>query len=123
MLRDLYLMYACAWDFLIMRTRIIIHYTNVMTYTGEWDESDDFKKLCKEPISSLQIQEEYGKLYTLSLKRKKLNAFWQRDYIQNGKISNRSILRKLSKNIWVDLNLDCITGRRTVIIIRENINA
>lgn len=106
-----------------MRTRIIIHYYNGITWTSHWDESQDFKNLCQDPISSLQIQEEYGKLYTLSLKRKKLNAFWQRDYIQNGKISNRSILRKLSKNIWVDLNLDCITGRRTVIIIRENINA
>ena len=106
-----------------MRTRIIIHYINGMTYTGEWDESEDFKNLCKDPISSLQIQEETGKLHTLSLKRKQLNAFWQRDHKQKDKLTNRSILRKLSKNIWVDLNLDCITGRRTVIIIRENINA
>ena len=107
--------------FLIMRTRIIIHYYNGMTYTGEWNESQDFKNLCKDPISSLQIQEEDGKIHTLSLKRKKLNAFWQRDYRQQDKLQNRSILRKLSKNVWIDLNLDCITGRRTITIIGENI--
>jgi len=114
-------MYTCAWDFLIMRTRIIIHYTNGMTYTGEWDESQAFKNLCKDPISSLQIQEENGKLHTLSLKRKQLNAFWQRDHKQGDKLTNRSILRKLSRNVWIDLNLDCITGKRIITIIKENI--
>jgi hypothetical protein len=109
--------------FLIMRTRIIIHYYNGMTWTGDWDESEDFKSLCKDPISSLQIQEEGGKNHTLSIKRKQVRAFWQRDYRIEGKLQNRSILRKLSKNVWVDLNLDCITGRRTIMIIKENIDA
>lgn len=106
-----------------MRTRILIHYFNGNTFTGEWDEILDFKTLCENPISSLQIQEEGGKYHTLSLKRKQLDAFRQRDYIKEEVIQNRSILRKLSKNVWVDLNLDCITGRRTIMIIKENINA
>ena len=104
-----------------MRTRIIIHYVNGTTYTGEWDESEDFKNVCKDQISSLQIQEENGKLHTLSLKRKQLNAFWQRDHKKEDKLTNRSILRKLSKNIWIDLNLNCITGKRIITIIKENI--
>ena len=88
-----------------MRTRILIHYLNGKTFTSKWDEILDFKSLCKIPISSLQIQEEAGKYHTLSLKKKQLKSFWQRDYRVAGKIQNRSILRKLSKNVWLDLNL------------------
>ena len=109
--------------FLIMRTRILIHYVSGMTWRGEWNETVDFKTINHNNtiISSLEIQEEGGRNHTLSLKRKQLNAFWQRDYRQGDKLQNRSILRKLSKNVWIDLNLDCITGRRTINIIRENI--
>lgn len=105
-----------------MRTRIIIHYYNGMTWTGDWDKSVDFKTLNYNPISSLQIQEENGKYHTLSLKKRKaFNIFWQRDIIKKHKIINRSILRKLSKDIWIDLNLNCITGKRKIIIIKEDI--
>jgi len=104
-----------------MKTRIIIHYGNGKTHTGKWDESEDFKNLCQGQISSLQIQEEGGKNHTLSLKRKQLNAFWQRDFRKGDKLISRSILRKLSKNIWLDLNLDCVDGIRRVTIIKEEI--
>lgn len=114
-------MYACAWDFLIMKTRILIHYFNGKTFIGDWDISYNLNDLNMSPISSLQIQEESGKYHTLSLKRKQLNAFWQRDLIKEDKILNRSILRKLAKDVWVDLNLDCISGKRRVTIIKENI--
>ena len=104
-----------------MKTRILIHYTSGKTYTGKWDESQDFKNVCKSQISSLQIQEEGGKNHTLSLKRKQLNAFWQRDTRNKDKLISRSILRKLSKNIWLELQLDCTEGIRTVTIIKEEI--
>lgn len=107
--------------FLIMRTRIIIHYYNGMTRTGDWNDYEDFKLLCIEPVSSLEIQEENGNKHTLSLKRKHLNAFWQRDKIECDKILTRSILKRLSKDVWIDLTLDCTTGNRTIIIIREDI--
>lgn len=104
-----------------MRTRVIIHYYDGVTWTGDWDELVNFKTMNQNPISSLQIQEEGGKNHTLSLKRKQLNAFWQRDFTRGDKLISRSILRKLSKDIWLDLNLNCDSGKRRVTIIKENI--
>lgn len=104
-----------------MKTRIIIHYYSGKTWIGDWNNSDDFKKLNNSPISSLQIQEGNGKHHTLSLKRKQINSFWQRDYKKDDKLISRSIFRRLSKDIWLELNLDCDTGKRKVIIIKEDI--
>lgn len=106
-----------------MRTRILIHYASGMTWRGNWDETVDFKTINHNNtiISSLEIQEEGGRSHTLSLKRKQLNAFWQRDSRHRDKLMERTILRRLSKNIWLELNLDCITGGRRITIIREDI--
>jgi len=104
-----------------MRTRLILHFFNGNTWTGVWDCIYDLKELFKESLSSLQIQEENGKIHTLSSKRKQTSTFWQRDYIKNKKIYSRSILKKIGEITWVDLNLDCLTGKRTINIIREHI--
>lgn len=104
-----------------MRTRLLIHYLDGKTFSGDMDCRHDFKELSKKPISSLQIQEEAGKMHTLSSKNKKSNTFWQRDYIKSGNIISRSILKKLKKDIWLDMNIDCNNGKREITVIRETI--
>ena len=116
-------MYACAWDFLIMRTRLLIHYANGKTFTGEWDKSYDFSSLRKTAISSLQIQQDNGIYHTLSCNKKKINNFWQKDQREEGKLINRSIFKRLSKKVWLDLTVDCINYKRKITIIREDVEA
>ena len=113
-------MYTCTWDFL-MKTRLLVHYLDGKTFTGRWDYKYDFKKLSNKPISSLQIQRNDLKMYTLSSKRKQSNTFWQRDHIKNKELVARSILKRLNKDIWLDMYINCDTGKRNITIIREEI--
>lgn len=104
-----------------MRTRLLIHYANGKTFTGEWDKSYDFSTLRKIAISSLQIQQDNSIYHTLSCNKKRLNNFWQKDKVVEGKLINRSILKKLSKNVWLELTINCVDSKRTITIIREDI--
>ena len=106
-----------------MRTRLIIHYIDGKTFTGDWDVTYCFRNLNERPISSLQIQQSNGVNHTLSSKKKQLNAFWQRDEIIDFKIVTRSIFRRLSNNIWLVLSVQCDSCKRKISIIKEDIGA
>jgi hypothetical protein len=103
----------CAWDF-FMNTRLLIHYKDGNTFTGEWDTYHPFKDLNTKPISSLQIQSS-DNLYTLSA-NKKNSEFYSRSY--KDKIS---ILRHVCDNIWIELSINKITEEKNINIIKEYI--
>ena len=115
---------TCAWDFLFMRTRLLIHYLDGSTFKGTWNKDYDFMELETKVIRSLQLQEEDGKLYTLSSKIKTKGTFWYTSYYnEEDNLRYRSIFRKLKENIWLQLKLDTNTGEKEILIIKENINA
>ena len=97
-----------------MKTRLIIHYTDGKTFTGEWNKYHPFKDLNTKRISSLQIQTE--NMYTLASKKKQKSEFYSRQ----GK-NHISILKRISRNTWIELKIDKNTEERTVNIIKENI--
>ena len=72
-------------------------------------------------LSSLQIQQEDGKIYTLSSKSKEASTFWQRDYLKGGDIISRSLFKRLNEDIWLEMNINCGTGKREITIVKKNI--
>lgn len=104
-----------------MKTRLLIHYLDGKTFTGEWNKIYDFRNLNNKPISSLQIQKDIGKTHTLSSKKKQKNIFWQRDKVKTDRIICRSVLKRLTKDVWLDLTVDCETGNSKIVVIKENI--
>lgn len=98
-----------------MKTRLIIHYADGKTFTGEWNKYHPFKDLNTKPISSLQIQSENNR-YTLSSKRKQSSEFYSRQ--GEKKIS---ILKSIHRNIWIELNIDKATEERSINVIKDYI--
>ena len=107
-------MYTCAWEFFIMKTRLIIHYSDGETFTGEWNKYHPFKDLNTKNISSLQIQSSSDKLYTLSSKKKQCSEFYSR---QSKDII--AILKRIHRNIWIELEINKFTEDRTVNVINS----
>lgn len=97
-----------------MKTRLIIHYLDGRTYTGDWNTHYLFRDLNTKPISSLQIQ-SFNKLYTLSSKKKDSQFF------SRGSKDHLSILRYLDKYLWIELRVDKNTGESKINIIEEYI--
>ena len=102
--------------FFIMDIRLIVHYSDGNTFTGDWNLFYDFIKLNSKKISSLQIQTSNENLYTLSSKKKQNSTYWFRK--QNDLIS---ILKRLHKNIWIDLSINKNTEEKLINIISEDI--
>jgi hypothetical protein len=99
-----------------MRIRWIIHYLDGKTIISDWEKEIPFYKYWSKDISSIQLQKESGKLYTLSVKKKQSGIFWQRDTEKS-----RSILKRLHKNIWEELTLYLDKNKPEIKIIKENI--
>lgn len=98
-----------------MDIRLIIHYSDGHTFTGEWNIYHPFKDLNTELISSLQIQTD-NNLYTLSSKKKQKCNFYSRqaeDYI--------SILKEIYRDVWIELTIDKNTEEKVINVIKENI--
>jgi hypothetical protein len=104
---------TCAWDF-FMKARLLIHYRDGKTFKGDWDTFHPFKDLNTKPISSLQIQ-SLDNLYTLS-SNKKNSEFFSRYYEDR-----LSIMRHVSKNIWIELSINRFTEEQKINIIEEYI--
>lgn len=100
-----------------MKTRLIIHYTDGKTFIGDWDNIYRFDTLLNsKAISSLQIQTSNEITYTLSAKKKQKAIFWYRDFE-----NEISILKRISKNIWIELKVNKSTEERSINVIDENI--
>lgn len=83
-----------------MKTRLIVHYRDGKTYTGNWNSKYNFDNLNYKDISSLQIQDEYKNKYTLSSKRGTKNKYWS----ESNKVI--SIFRNICDNFWIELTLN-----------------
>ena len=107
-----------------MRTRLLIHYLDGSTFKGDWDKDYDFEHLEIKVIRSLQIQEDGGKIHTLSSRYRSKGKFWCISYYnEEDNLRYRSIFRKLEKNIWLQLKLDTNDGKTEIFIIKEDLNA
>ena len=104
-----------------METRCLIHYVNGDTNISEWNASVYFSNFNHKSISSIQLQTKEKKLYTLSSKKGQNATFWQRDSYNKKEIISRSILKRLARNIWIDLNLNLKTEEVNIFIIKEDI--
>lgn len=107
-------------DFLFMDIRWIIHYNDGKTKISNWDSSISFKEATSDEITSMQLQDEKGSLYTLSSKKNQKSTFWQQDKYINKDLFSRSILRRLAKDIWLKLSLD-INGNKEISIVKDKI--
>jgi hypothetical protein len=101
-----------------MRTRILIHFLDGSTFKGKWEEYPSKKYLVGTYISSIQIQEEEGKLHTLSSKLKKVDILRFKE-----NLNFKYISRKLEENLWLELRLDTNNGDTEIYIIKEEVNA
>lgn len=97
--------------------RLIIHYADGNTFTGDWGKYSPFKDLNTKQISSLQIQSNKDTYYTLSSKKKQNSEFYSRQ----GK-KEISILKQIHKNIWIELSINKVTEKRNINIINEYIS-
>jgi hypothetical protein len=97
-----------------MRTRYLIHYLDGKTYKEKWDKYLDPDALNVKAISSLQLQEEEGVIYTLSSKSKTIGNFKCKESDQF-----RSILRRIDNDIWLELRLYPNEGKTEIEIIEE----
>lgn len=108
-------MCTCTWDFL-MKTRLLVHYLDGETFTGIWDKYHPFKDLNTKSISSLQIQSSNDNFYTLSSKKNKKSEFYSRQ-----STAEISILKMIHRNIWIELSINKVTGKRIINIMKERI--
>lgn len=104
-----------------METRCLIHYVDGNTNISEWNTPTSSLDFGHKSISSIQLQTKEKKLYTLSSKKGQNATFWQRDTYEKKEIISRSILKRLARNIWIELNLNLKTAKNTINIIKEDI--
>ena len=119
----MYLNHICDWGVSFdMKNRLIIHYNDGKTITSDWLASVPFDKSRAKKISSLQLQKEDGKLFTLSGINQPNTAFYYRNSIKNGTIHARSIMKRLYRNIWLELKLFTNKEKPEILIIKEKID-
>lgn len=104
-----------------METRIIIHYRDGETFTGEWESILLPETMNHKTMSSIQLQTKDGTLYTLSSRPKQNIKFWQRDTYEAKDIIARSILKELAKDTWLELSLCLKTGQPEINVIKEEV--
>jgi hypothetical protein len=109
-----------------MGTRWILHKKDGQTTTSDWDSNEvSFRRSWSEDITSIQLQREDKKLYTLSARKGSKSLFWQTDdfILDPGKEQSRMIARKIFKSLGEDtwLELCLIEGKEnpTINIINK----
>lgn len=78
-----------------MDSRLIVHYKDGKTYKSDWNEDLDFSEYCEKPISSVQLQTEIGRTYTLSAKKGQASRFWYK---------KGTIYKRIARDTWIELD-------------------
>jgi len=111
-----------------MGIRWIIHKKDGKTIASDWNSNEEsFRKNWSEDITSIQLQRENKKLYTLSARKNSRNKFWQTDDFivdQNTMQSNmvaRKIFKNLGEDTWLELILSNKKEKPTINIIKKKI--
>lgn len=111
-----------------MGIRWIIHKKDGKTVASDWNSNEEsFRKDWSNTITSIQLQMENKKLYTLSARKNSKILFWQTDDFllnlnsEQVEMIARKIFKSLGKDIWLELALDIQTGRPFINIINKKI--
>ena len=111
-----------------MGIRWIIHKKDGKTVASDWNSNEEsFRMHWSNNITSIQLQRENKKLYTLSARNNSKTLFWQTDnFLLNAntelvEMIARKIFKSLGKDIWLELILDINTGRPFINIINKKI--
>lgn len=95
-----------------MGIRWILHKKDGQTVTSDWNSNEvSFRKNWSEDITSIQLQREDRKLYTLSARKGSKSLFWQTDDFildpntERTKMIARRIFKSLGDNNWLELCL------------------
>jgi len=93
-----------------MGIRWIIHKKDGKTVNSGWNSNkESFRKAWSKDITSIQLQSEDKKLYTLSARKNSKTLFWQTDnFLLNSntnkiEMMTRKIFKSLGENIWLEL--------------------
>ena len=103
--------------FINMNLRVLAHYKDGSTKTFE--NSTD--KMDRNQLTSLQLQANAEKMWTLSARNNENAIFYQRDRKKSAKILSRSILKKLGKDCWINLSVNCKKEAVIINILEESI--
>ena len=113
-----------------MGIRWIIHKKDGKTIASDWDSNEEsFRKNWSEDITSIQLQREDKRLYTLSARKNSKTKFWQTDdFLLNSNTEQtemvaRRIFKSLGENNWLVLALNNKEERPTINIINKKIKA
>jgi hypothetical protein len=109
-----------------MGTRWILHKKDGQTTTSDWDSNEvSFRKNWSEDITSIQLQREDKKLYTLSARKGSKSLFWQTDDFildtntEQTRMIARKIFKSLGDNNWLELCLIEGKEKPTINIINK----
>jgi len=114
--------------FYYMGTRWILHKKDGQTTTSDWDSNEvSFRRGWSEDITSIQLQREDKKLYTLSARKGSKSLFWQTDDFileqgaEQSKMVARRIFKNLGENTWLELVLSNNGDNVTINVRNEKI--
>jgi hypothetical protein len=109
-----------------MGTRWILHKKDGQTTTSDWDSNEvSFRRNWSEDITSIQLQREDKKLYTLSARKGSKSLFWQTDdfildpNIEQTRMIARKIFKSLGDNNWLELCLIAGKENPTINVINK----
>jgi len=109
-----------------MGTRWLLHKKDGQTTTSDWDSNEvSFRKNWSEDITSIQLQREDKKLYTLSARKGSKSLFWQTDDFildtntEQTRMLARKIFKSLGDNNWLELCLIEGKEKPTINIINK----
>jgi len=111
-----------------MSIRWLIHKKDGNTVIAAWDSNkESFRKNWSDSITSIQLQRDNKKLYTLSTRKNSKNIFWQTDnFLVNPdtmetKMVARRIFKSLDKDIWLEFGLSNNKEEPEINIINKKI--
>ena len=111
-----------------MQIRWIIHKKDGKTVASDWNSNEEsFRKNWSDSLTSIQLQREDKKLYTLSARKNSKTLFWQTDDFivdPNTMESNmiaRKIFKSLGEDTWLELVLDTKNEKPSINIINKKI--
>jgi len=111
-----------------MGIRWIIHKKDGKTITSDWNSNEEsFRKNWSSDITSIQLQNEEKKLYTLSARKNSRIVFWQTDdFLLNPNTEQtdmvaRKIFKNLGEDIWLELMLSDKSEKPVINIINKKI--
>lgn len=95
-----------------MSIRWLLHKRDGKTVMSGWNSNEkSFRKNWSDNITSIQLQDEFKCLYTLSIRKNEKSIFWQSDdFVLNTANNNtcmiaRKIFKNIGKHIWIELKL------------------